>query len=167
MQIIISILCWLLVTIIFIYAAFNLNISKSAKWLLSIGIFLFEIGVAAFKLLLIIVSFKNGRGDDDSLFSLFIVLELIFICLYRINKTHRISLIIGACVFIALAIYMYFNGSVMGDGQYIRVNYGDFYLYQISTFAFDVMAPFALVYNLIISPFWLRKKKVLNTENNI
>lgn len=68
-------------------------------------------------------------------------------------------IIIGAIFLIGLGIYMYFKGSVMPE-SFINNSFNnnpDYELYRAVTFCSDVIFPFTLIFNLVISPYWMRK----------
>lgn len=100
-------------------------------------------------------------------------LQLIVMSLYCFRYNKRWQVLLGLTLFIALSIYMYYHGSVCGEMEFRIADMGgialvgSYTLYRWATYASDVIFPFALVFNLLISPFWLRNKtNYEETEEN-
>lgn len=93
-------------------------------------------------------------------------LQLIAVCLYHLFSNRWWQLLLGLFVFVSFSIFMYYHGSVVGEMTF-RISdiggmavTGSYTFYRWATYTSDVIYPFALVFNLLISPFWLRNKKV-------
>lgn len=94
-------------------------------------------------------------------------LQLIIMSIYRFRYNRWWQDLLGLTVFVSLSIYMYYHGSARDEGSFQisdmggLVWVGSYQLYRWTTYASDVIFPFALVFNLLISPYWLRN----NTTN--
>lgn len=95
-----------------------------------------------------------------------LIIQLLACTFYRIKYTFIWQLWIGALSFIGIAIYMYYSGSVIGELLYSisgdagatvsKMNYND---YRYLTYSKDVLIPWFCLFNIVVSPFWLRNTK--------
>ena len=167
-------LSWFSTIIVFVYALCKLTMSKSAKWILSMGVILFGIvfGTGFISLRNIFIPAVLG---NDFILTLFFNVNLIFPdlsyylmfitatlcslpCLYRIHKTSIIRIGIGAILFLGIAVYQYHYGGMYSYVQFTggEFNRGTYDLYRKSTYFGQVMLPFSFLYNIIVAPFWCR-----------
>ena len=98
-------------------------------------------------------------------------LQLMIISCYRQKYNNRWQIICGLTLFAGLSIFKYYHGSVAGEMEF-RISdlgglawVGSYELYRCATYASDVVFPFSLIFNLIISPFWLRNEKAKEETN--
>lgn len=147
----------------FIYAVVHLNIPTGRKWLLALFIVGLELMLAATLVFFFLFSesFYRWRDDIYLISGIYFPLHLLMVCLYKIRQVRTIQVLTGCIVGVTMAVYMYYNGTVIGDGEFMRsFTLGEsFGTYQLKTYFCDIVYPFSLLWNILISPFWLRKKK--------
>lgn len=94
-----------------------------------------------------------------------LMIQLLACTIYRIKYTFIGQRLIGVLSFIGIGIYMYYNGSVIGEIQYFISDAGgmhsklDYNVYRWLTYTWDVLIPWFLLFNIVVSPFWLRNAK--------
>ena len=98
-------------------------------------------------------------------------LQLMIISCYHLKYNNRWQIICGLTLFVGLSIYMYYHGTVTGEMEFKISDLGglawvgSYELYRCATYASDVVFPFSLIFNLIISPFWLRNENTKEETN--
>lgn len=123
-----------------------------------------------------------GYMFDDELgiaITFILMIQLIICSWYKSQNVSSLEKILGVVVLIAISIYMYFNGNVIGEMMYVISDAGGMHkkasyeVYRWSTYLFDICYIWFPVYNIIISPFWLRRvtaqhyfKRLINEIKN-
>ena len=148
---VIALLNLILFVIWLIYVIAQLKVSKVVKLFLTITAIIIETG-----LLVVFMFYSLFHSYFSDYIKIVFLIQLLLISLYKINRVGKIRLCIGLAVGFALAVYMYYNGSVMGEASFMRERFGDFDFYRWITYAGDVIFPFTLIFNILISPFWRR-----------
>lgn len=153
-------LAWLLATIFLIYLSFkpSLIIGKIA---LAIFVFVLQIVVLGLGYV--------GFMFDDELWvaiSYLLIMELLICSLYKYRNISCKEIIFGLLSLVILGIWQYYHGSVIGRVTYevsdIMHKKIPYVIYRWSTYITDVLYPWFIVFNTLISPFWRRDS---STEN--
>lgn len=147
---------WILSIVFFVYLAFKTK-KLLSKVLLTLVIIILEVLILC--LCIAGSMLFNGFGFA---YLFFIVLQLVICTLYRIQTVSWSEILVGILVFIIIGIYMYFNGNVVGEIEYFIGDAGGmqrhvtYEIYRWLTYIFDVLLSWFPIYNVLISPFWLR-----------
>ena len=150
---------WLLADVFYVYLALKLK-NKFLRVGISVIVILIEALLSCFCLLLSIF--------DMELYFLFLcILALLFIpcTLYKINTISWIEIVTGIVIFVFIGIFLYYFGGISGEFEYSTSHDGGglvrkvpYEIYRWATYFFDVVLTWFVIYNLLISPFWLRSR---------
>lgn len=94
----------------------------------------------------------------------FIVIQFLICTFYKVRYISRTEIAVGILIGGLIALYMYFNGSVVGEMEYFDGDAGGmqahipYKFYRWLTYIFDVLLVWFPIFNLLISPFWLRRQ---------
>ena len=93
----------------------------------------------------------------------FMLLQLMVASCYKIKQIGKVRLGLGILLLVILAVWMFYDGGIIGPQSYQISDAGGFThpgnykIYRWSMYASEVIMPFALIFNLLISPFWKRE----------
>lgn len=100
----------------------------------------------------------------------YFIMQMILLCLYKIDHVSLARLVIGFAILVILGYYMYYNGGVRGPMSYYTndagglVQIGNYQIYRWTMYSTEVVFPFAFIFNLLVSPFWKREDYYLDTN---
>ena len=93
-----------------------------------------------------------------------LVFQLIPCTFYKMKTMSWIELVMGIVVSVLVGIYQYYCGGICGEFEYYMDDAGGlqrkipYEIYRWSTYIFDVILTWLVIFNLLISPFWMRSR---------
>lgn len=148
---------WILATAFLIYLSFR----PSSIFV----IIILTVLISVFQLIILFLGYIGFMFNDEIGFAIayFLMLELLVCSLYKCRNISYKELILGVISLIILGIWQYYNGSVVGEFLYLISDAGGMHkkvpylVYRWSTYIImDVLCPWVIISNIIISPFWRR-----------